>query len=142
MRNLSNILVFILAFTVFNLGAGAGMVHICSAYCKTQACSSSIHHSCNDTKNCCHHSVSDSSDTSVSEECSCINVHYNIDYFFKVSHEDDVVSFNQMPFDLPEHTYYIVSPVFSGLLFSQAPNAPPVCNSGRTLLAFHSVLII
>ena len=98
---LCNILVLILALVVFNLGAGAGVVHICSAYCKTQTCSS-VTHSYTDMSGCCHHSNDDSSCTSVSEECTCINVHYNIDYFFKVSHEDDVVSFIQMPFDLPE----------------------------------------
>lgn len=141
MKNLCNILVLILALVVFNLGAGAGVVHICSAYCKTQTCSS-VTHSHTDMSGCCHHSNDDSSCTSVSEECSCINVHYNIDYFFKVSHEDDVVSFIQMPFDLPEHVSNIIPPVSAGLLFSQTPNAPPVCNSGRTLLAFHSVLII
>ena len=141
MKNLCNILVLILALVVFNLGAAAGVVHICSAYCKTQTCSS-VMHSHTDMPGCCHHSNDDSSCTSVSEECSCINVHYNIDYFFKVSHEDDVVSFIQMPFDLPEHVSNIIPPVSAGLLFSQAPNAPPVCNSGRTLLAFHSVLII
>ena len=128
MKNLCNILVLILALVVFNLGAGAGVVHICSAYCKTQTCSS-VTHSHTDMSGCCHHSNDDS-------------VHYNIDYFFKVSHEDDVVSFIQMPFDLPEHVSNIIPPVSVGLLFSQAPNAPPVCNSGRTLLAFHSVLII
>ena len=142
MKNLYNILILVLALIVFNLGAGAGMVHICSAYCKTQACSSSIHHSCNDTKGCCHHSNNDNSETSVSEECSCINVHYNIDYFFKVSHEDDAVSFIQMPLDLPEHISYIIPPVSAGLLFSLALHAPPVINSGRALLAYHSVLII
>ena len=142
MKNLCNILILVLALIVFNLGAGAGMVHICSAYCKTQACSSSVHHSCSDTKSCCHHSDSDYSGTSVSEECSCINVHYSIDYFFKDSHEDDAVSFIQMPLDLPEHISYIIPPVSAGLLFSQAPNAPPVINSGRALLANHSVLII
>ena len=140
MKNWCNILVFILAFTVFNLGAGDGMVHICSAYCKTQTCSSILHKH-TDMSGCCHHSNEDTSCTSVSEECSCINVHYNID-FFKVSQDDDMVSFVPMPFDLPEHVSYIIPPVSSGLLFSQAPNAPPVYNSGRTLLAFHSVLII
>lgn len=140
MKNLCNILVFILAFTVFNLGAGAGMVHICSAYCKTQTCSS-ILHTHTDMSGCCHHSNEDTSCTSVSEECSCINVHYNID-FFKVSQDDDMASFVPMPFDLPEHVSYISQPVSTGLLFSQTPNAPPVVNSGRVLLAYHSVLII
>ena len=140
MKNLYNILVLILVSAVFNLGAGAGVVHICSAYCKTQACSSPIHSHTN-MGGCCHHANDDNSCTSVSEECSCINVHYNID-IFKVSQDDDVVSFVPMPFDLPEHVSYISQPVSTGLLFSQAPNAPPVYNSGRTLLAFHSVLII
>lgn len=90
---------------------------------------------------CCHHSNDETSCTSVSEECSCINVYYNID-FFKVSQDDDLVSSVPMLFDLPEYVSYIISPVSAGLLLPQASNAPPVYDSGRTLLAFHSVLII
>lgn len=140
MKNLFNILVLILVSAVFNLGAGAGVVHICSAYCKTQACSSPVHSHTN-MGGCCHHTSDDNSDVSISEECSCLNVHYNID-FFKVSQDDDMASFIPMPFYLPEHVSYISQPVSTGLLFSQAPNAPPVVCGGRTLLAFHSVLII
>ena len=140
MKNLCNILVFVLAFTVFCLGAGAGMVHICSTCCKAQICSS-VMHSHTDMSGYCYHSNDNASCTSVSEECSCINVHYNID-FFKVSQNGDLVSFVSVPFDLPEHISYII-PLFSaGLLFLQSPDAPPAYNSGRTLLVFHSVLII
>lgn len=142
MKSLRNILVMLLAFVVFNLGAGAGVVHICSAYCQTKICSTETHtHS--EEQGCCHHDNEeiDKMHSTIHGECSCINVHYNID-FFKVSQDDDMVSFVPMPFDLPEHVSYIIPPVSSGLLFSQAPNAPPVYNSGRTLLAFHSVLII
>lgn len=140
MKNLCNILVLMLASMVFNLGAGVGVVHICSAYCKIQACSSAVH-SHTDMEECCHHDCEVSPYTSVSEECSCINVHYNID-FFKTSQDDDSVSFVPMPFDLPEHITYNFLPVFSGFISSQSSNAPPVIYGGRALLAFHSVLVI
>lgn len=143
MKSLRNILVFVLAFIVFNLGAGAGVVHICSAYCKMQTCSS-ISHSDIGREGCCHHSDDNiqSSRVSITEECSCINVHYNIDYFLKVSQEDDAVSFSLIPFDLPEHITYCFEPIFPGFISSQPANAPPLIYDGRTLLAFHSVLII
>lgn len=140
MKNLCKIFVFILAAMVFNLGAGAGVIHICSTYCKMQACSSPVH-SHADMYGCCHHTNGDNVQTSVSEECSCINVHYNID-LFKVSQDDSPVSFVPMPFDLPEHITYNFLPVLLEFLSSQSSNSPPVIHGGRMLLAFHSVLII
>ena len=142
MKSLRNILVMLLAFVVFNLGAGAGVVHICSAYCQTKICSTETHtHS--EEQGCCHHDNEefDKMNSTIHGECSCINVHYNIDYFLKVSQEDDAVSFMPMPMELPEHFTYNFQPIYSGVLTSQPSNAPPVKVDGRTLLAFHSVLI-
>lgn len=143
MKSLRNILVMLLAFVVFNLGAGAGDVHICSAYCQTKICSTETHtHS--EEQGCCHHDNEeiDKMHSTIHGECSCINVHYNIDYFLKVSQEDDAVSFMPMPMEIPEHFTYNFQPIYSGVLTSQPSNAPPVKVDGRTLLAFHSVLII
>ena len=150
MKNLRYIVVLLLACVVFVLGTGAGVVHICSVYCKTQVCSSSSHthvHShrhVHDGGGCCHNRVDDSPESGcqVAEHCSCLNVEYNFDYILKISQEDDVLPLEMMAVDLPHYTEYNFQASESCLLTSQAPNAPPMDCGGRALLALYSVLII
>ncbi len=150
MKSLRYIVVLFLAFVVFVLGTGAGVVHICSAYCKSQVCSSSSyagtcsHNHIHEGGGCCHNRVEDNSGnrTSLSHHCDCMNVEYSIDYILKLTQDDDAVSFVQIPMDIPEYISYSFQPVVSLVLLSQAPNAPPVLKEGRTLLALHSTLII
>lgn len=146
MKSFKYILVVVLAFVVFVLGAGSGVVHICSVYCKTQVCSSSLHacHGQNSMdENCCHYG-SDGNDgmkSGLKEHCSCLNVAYNID-FFKLSHDDDSVSYIPVIIDILEFFLYNCSPYKSGLHFEKTINSPPFPYEGRKVLALNSILII
>lgn len=144
MKKLRHIFVLLLALVVFVLGAGTGVVHICSAYCKTQVCSSSLHGCTSHGCGSCSHGTSgadDDSFTALSEHCSCLSLSYNID-FYKISQDDNTVEYMPAVIDILDFLSYDIFQYTSDTSYEIAINAPPYEYDGRTVLAMNSILII
>ena len=145
MKSLRHIFVLLLALVIFIMGAGTGVVHICSAYCKTQMCSSAFHDCISHGGDCCCHKsacgTEDVSDTSFSEQCSCLNLSYEID-FYKISQNDDSTDYIPVVIDILESFMYDIFRYTENPSYEIAINAPPYKCKGRTLLAMNSILII
>ncbi len=144
MKSLRYIFVFLLALLVFTFGAGSIVVHVCSVYCKINVCNNSVpaceKHSdrdfCYDFNSGCEKSV-----CSLDEECSCLNLSYNID-FYKYSQDENPVCKAQMVMDVLEIFSCYLLRTRTDSLSETAIDMPPLQWSGRKLLAMNSVLII
>lgn len=145
MEMIRKFLVFFLVGIFLLLGTGVGVVHICSAYCVAQDCSyGQISDICNDSESCrCgNHSGYNSSDNdiSVSEDCSCINIKYEVSFISKIS-QTKVIQFVPVLIDLPDFLIAEINRPEQEIMSAKVSNAPPGLGN-RVLLALHSVLII
>lgn len=144
MKNFKYIFVLLLAFLVFTFGAGTVVVHVCSVYCKTNVCHSSVS-TCekHSDKDCCHESDYDCDNAgySFTEECSCLNFSYNID-FYKYSQDENPICKAQMVMDVLEIFSCCLLRTRTDFLSETAIDTPPLQWSSRKLLAMNSVLII
>lgn len=143
MERLRNILVFFLVGTVLFACASAGVVHICTAYCAEQSCSGIEGHSlcCAGEKHKSEDCLSMENCTENDNDCSCINLKYDINYFFKKLDESGSRMFECNNAELPVFLAVCHSFPVSEKLSFRIPNAPPV-RQGRQVLAMHSVLVI
>lgn len=146
MEKIHRILAFFLACLLLMLGTGIGVVHICSAYCITQDCSYAPEADSCEEQDLCHcssHSECNLSDdrVSVSEDCTCINIKYEIPFFSKIS-QVKPIQFVPVLIELPDFLVCSINNVATEFMSARVSNAPPAYCGSRILLSLHSVLII
>lgn len=149
MKNVRHILIALLSLCIIYLGAGVVFVHICSTYCHELGCSPSADTTGREThrehiadKECCDFYLYGKGGNRFQEcpSCLCLNITYLVDFFPRASQQSQQPDMN-LPVELPARFSVGIPSVTLLLSAESTPNAPPV-RDGRTLLTFHSTLII